>query len=476
MPRHALTSISLLDAHPDLGRLLPPDPLAEGEPRLVRGGEVVHEVRQDGGQRGRGVGVEAVAEDGVRGQERLGRVEDPGRRSARGRPVDEHRRVEVGRPRVEAARAGARRLALGDGLSDEEARLMAAEGKAIVCIAGGLHADEVLGAQQLIELVYELARGDDPETLRVLRSDRTGSSAPDKGDADEFEIDTRRIVVTVDPAAEWRQMFDEAGRLMRDHFWVGDMAGVDWAAELARYRPLVDAVGSVDDLVDVLWEVNGELGGLNGELARRSVGRVTPQDACCVTAGWVAAGSGAARSYALGFGLLALITVVAAFIAPSRYGQREAIVEMLCDAKPQSRPGQSLAYHAISGGYIIGEVIQRDEDSHVHVIPLGTPLGEYAPLQRMQLVVGALTHTYDKVIVVADRPHDRQIGQLCATHVRIVDADLHVGLELAERLERRLDTARHRSQMDGDVLGLRDHLSVAVEDRGRAVDAFLDVR
>ena len=61
----------------------------------------------------------------------------------------------------------------------------------------------------------------DGETLRVLRSDRTGSSAPEKGDADEFEIDTRRIVVTVDPAAEWRQMYDEAGRLMRDHFWVG---------------------------------------------------------------------------------------------------------------------------------------------------------------------------------------------------------------------------------------------------------------
>mgnify|MGYP002336142303 CR=1 FL=1 len=38
---------------------------------------------------------------------------------------------------------------------------------------------------------------------------------------------------------------------------------------------------------------------------------------------------------------------------------REAIVEILCDAKPQSRPGQSLAYHAISGGYIVGEVIHR---------------------------------------------------------------------------------------------------------------------
>ena len=57
-------------------------------------------------------------------------------------------------------------------------------------------------------------------------------------------------------------MFDEAARLMRDHFWVADMAGVDWAAEVARYRPLVDAVGSHDDLVDLLWELHGRAGHL----------------------------------------------------------------------------------------------------------------------------------------------------------------------------------------------------------------------
>lgn len=100
----------------------------------------------------------------------------------------------------------------------------------------------------------------DGSTVRVLRSDRSGSSAPSENDADEFDIDLSRITVTIDPAAEWRQMFDEAGRLMRDHFWVEDMADVDWAAELARYRPLVDAVGSKNDLVDLLWELQGELG------------------------------------------------------------------------------------------------------------------------------------------------------------------------------------------------------------------------
>jgi tricorn protease len=101
----------------------------------------------------------------------------------------------------------------------------------------------------------------DHGTVRVLRTDRAGPAAPDENnDADEYTVDMRRIVVTVDPAHEWRQMFDEASRLMRDHFWVADMAGVDWAGETARYRPLVDAVGSHNDLVDVLWELQGELG------------------------------------------------------------------------------------------------------------------------------------------------------------------------------------------------------------------------
>jgi len=104
----------------------------------------------------------------------------------------------------------------------------------------------------------------DRHTLRVLRTDRSGSATPEgnavDGGTDEYDVDTRRIVVTVDPNREWRQMFDEAGRLMRDHFWTADLAGVDWAGEMDRYRPLVDAVGSHDDLVDLLWELHGELG------------------------------------------------------------------------------------------------------------------------------------------------------------------------------------------------------------------------
>jgi hypothetical protein len=63
----------------------------------------------------------------------------------------------------------ARRLALAEGLNDEQARALAAQGKAVVWIDGGLHANEVLGSQQLIETVYQLVSRSDEETRRILR-------------------------------------------------------------------------------------------------------------------------------------------------------------------------------------------------------------------------------------------------------------------------------------------------------------------
>jgi len=61
-----------------------------------------------------------------------------------------------------------RRLTLADGVSESEARRLAEEGKAVVWIDGGLHATEVLGAQQLVELVYRLVSRTDAETTRFL--------------------------------------------------------------------------------------------------------------------------------------------------------------------------------------------------------------------------------------------------------------------------------------------------------------------
>ena len=64
-----------------------------------------------------------------------------------------------------------RRLALAENLTDAQAHALASEGKSVVWIDGGLHASEVLGAQQLILMAYELVSRSDPETLRFLRDD-----------------------------------------------------------------------------------------------------------------------------------------------------------------------------------------------------------------------------------------------------------------------------------------------------------------
>ncbi len=71
-------------------------------------------------------------------------------------------------------------------------------------------------------------------------------------------VDLDRIQVTVEPPAEWRQMYHETWRLMRDNFWRADMGDVDWSAAGDRYRPLLDRIGSADDLHDLLRELQGE--------------------------------------------------------------------------------------------------------------------------------------------------------------------------------------------------------------------------
>jgi hypothetical protein len=65
----------------------------------------------------------------------------------------------------------ARRLAQAEGLTDEQARALAHEGKAVVWIDGGLHASETVGSQQEMEEVYEMVSRTDPETMRFLNDD-----------------------------------------------------------------------------------------------------------------------------------------------------------------------------------------------------------------------------------------------------------------------------------------------------------------
>ena len=60
------------------------------------------------------------------------------------------------------------KMARAEGITEEQARAMAAEGKSIVWIDGGLHATEVVGIHQLIETIYTVLSRNDAETKRIL--------------------------------------------------------------------------------------------------------------------------------------------------------------------------------------------------------------------------------------------------------------------------------------------------------------------
>ncbi len=100
------------------------------------------------------------------------------------------------------------------------------------------------------------------ERLRVIGAGEKRDD-DDKGDDPGRStgwVDLERIKVSVRPAAEWRQMFREAWRLQRDHYWTEDMAGIDWDGIYRRYLPLVDRLGSRAEFSDLMWELQGELG------------------------------------------------------------------------------------------------------------------------------------------------------------------------------------------------------------------------
>ncbi len=63
----------------------------------------------------------------------------------------------------------------------------------------------------------------------------------------------------VDRKAEWKQIFNECWRQMRDFFYAPNMHGVDWKAVKANYEPLIEYVNHRADLTYIIGEMISEL-------------------------------------------------------------------------------------------------------------------------------------------------------------------------------------------------------------------------
>jgi tricorn protease len=96
----------------------------------------------------------------------------------------------------------------------------------------------------------------------------------------EHSLAMSEMEMTVEPRAEWKQIFNDAWRFQRDFFYDNEMHGVDWNAMRTQYGALIDYCVNRTDVNFVIGELIGELnashtyhrGGDNEDTKRRAVG------------------------------------------------------------------------------------------------------------------------------------------------------------------------------------------------------------
>jgi tricorn protease len=72
-------------------------------------------------------------------------------------------------------------------------------------------------------------------------------------------LNTADMKMTVDPMAEWKQIFRDAWRLERDFFYDEGMHGVNWDEMYNRYGALIEDAATREDVNFILGELIGEL-------------------------------------------------------------------------------------------------------------------------------------------------------------------------------------------------------------------------
>ncbi|GAB4376204.1 MAG: S41 family peptidase [Acidobacteriota bacterium] len=72
-------------------------------------------------------------------------------------------------------------------------------------------------------------------------------------------VSTDGMLVEVDPRVEWRQVFNDAWRFVRDYFYDPHMHGVDWPGMREHYGAMIDECVTRDDVSQVIREMIAEL-------------------------------------------------------------------------------------------------------------------------------------------------------------------------------------------------------------------------
>lgn len=151
------------------------------------------------------------------------------------------------------------RLAVADGEKLVYVRLPARGSTDVASIklfeyAADERSEKNIGAGSNFELTHDgkkMLVFRDGGDLAVLEVAENGGKAQNVGKSG--------MTVAIQPMDEWKQIFNDAWRVMRDYFYVASMHGVDWEKMREHYGAMLDDAGSREDVNWIISEMISEL-------------------------------------------------------------------------------------------------------------------------------------------------------------------------------------------------------------------------
>ncbi len=114
-------------------------------------------------------------------------------------------------------------------------------------------------AKTVLEGVAGYALSGDGKKVLVRRGKEMAVIDPAPDQKFEKKVPTAQMRGQVEPRAEWNQIISDVDRLFRDFFYVENMHGVDWPAQVARYRGMLADAVTRDDVNFIIRELISEL-------------------------------------------------------------------------------------------------------------------------------------------------------------------------------------------------------------------------
>jgi tricorn protease len=84
-----------------------------------------------------------------------------------------------------------------------------------------------------------------------------------KPDMDKARLELNNWNFVINPAEDWKEMFADAWRMMRDYFYDKDMHKVNWIEIRKQYEPLLERITDRYELDDLIAQMVGELSALH---------------------------------------------------------------------------------------------------------------------------------------------------------------------------------------------------------------------